>query len=64
MTSLSDNELILFDALWDGDCAWWMLTQENYQDITDHSYTHTLSDVELTDTLASLVERGLVRAYL
>ncbi|MEL6403200.1 MAG: hypothetical protein AAFR81_02445 [Chloroflexota bacterium] len=64
MTSLSEDELILFDALWDGDCAWWMLTQENYQDITDHSYTHTLSDAELTDTLASLVERGLVRAYL
>jgi len=64
MTELNDDELALFDAMWDGDCALWMLQQDNYQEITDLPYSHQLSDSELREVLNSLKDRDLVRAYL
>jgi hypothetical protein len=62
-TTLTDNELILFDALWDADCAWWMLRQREFEDFM-LTYTHNMSDAELVKTLGALQQRGLLREYL
>ena len=62
-TSLTDDELILFDALWDNDCAWWMLQQEDFGDFMLPN-SHSLSDAELETMLQNLVQRELLRDYL
>lgn len=62
-TSLTNNELILFDALWDADCAWWMLHQSDFNDFMLPE-SHNLSDDELAQLLNELVLRGLLREYL
>ncbi|MEO1286525.1 MAG: hypothetical protein AAFV93_02065 [Chloroflexota bacterium] len=64
MTELSDDEVMLLDALWDGDCALWMLQQAHYQATTDLPYCHRYTDEQLLEALSSLTERGLLRAYL
>jgi len=64
MTDLTDDEVALFDAMWDGDCAFWMLQRAHYQAVTDLPYTHGLDDLALIETLKRLTERGLVRSYL
>lgn len=62
-TPLTDDELILFDALWDNDCAWWMLRQNHFADFM-LPYTHNLSNSSLENTLQNLTKRDLLREYL
>lgn len=64
MTSLTDEELMLLDAMWDGDCALWMLQKDQYQSMTDLPYCHNLEDETLIETLGILATQGLVRDYL
>ena len=59
-TNLSDDELLLFDFLFDNSLSFHHLRIEEYSSHMNCLYSHGLSDADLELTLASLVFRGLL----
>lgn len=63
-TDLTDNELILFDAIFDGDCSFEMLTKDNIREYGHLPYAHDLDDDALQALLTELVDKGLLRTFV
>lgn len=63
-TALSDDELVIFDALFDGDCSFSMLTKDNVREQGQLPYNHSLNDADLRESLNQLVENGLLRTFV
>lgn len=59
-TQLSDDELLLFDFLFDKTLSFHHLRIADYSFHMNCSYSHHLNDGELLFTLESLVDRGLL----
>jgi hypothetical protein len=59
-TNLSDDELLLFDFLFDKNLSFHHLRIEHYSFHMNCLYSHSLNDADLELTLASLVARGLL----
>jgi hypothetical protein len=60
ITELSDDELLLFDFLFDTGVENRFLRKESYPVHMAVRYTHGLDDCQLETTLQSLQERGLI----
>jgi hypothetical protein len=63
-TDLSDDELLLFDFLFDMRLAFHHLRIEDYSFHMNCLYSHSLDDSDLELTLASLVSRGFLRCHV
>lgn len=61
ITNLSDDELLLFDMLFDCSARPDQLSASAYAIHMNCDYTHSLNDRELSDALCSLLSRCLVR---
>ena len=61
VTSLSEDELLLFDFMFDSDVPEHMLRREAYPLHMNVEYSHTLDDQALRETLRRLAAHGLVR---
>lgn len=59
-TNLSDDELLLFDFLFDQSLSFHHLRIEDYSFHMNCLYSHSLTDADLELTLASLVARGFL----
>jgi hypothetical protein len=59
-TDLTDNELLLFDFLFDTSLAFHHLRTDDYSFHMNCTYSHSLDDDRLRVTLASLVDRRLL----
>ena len=62
-SDLTDDELILFDFLWDGDAPQHMLYSEAIAVHGNTPYSHSIPDEQLPARFLDLVERGLLRSY-
>jgi hypothetical protein len=60
---LSDDELLLFDVMFDGNAPMGMMRRTGYRVHMNVRYAHTLSDADLVHVLDSLIQRGLVRRH-
>lgn len=60
ITELSDDELLLFDFLFDKHLCHHHLRAENYPFHMNCGYSHGLGDIDLEKSLTTLVERGLL----
>ena len=63
-TDLTDNELLLFDFLFDKSLAFHHLRIEGYSFHMNCRYSHSLDDDRLRITLASLVDRRLLNEII
>lgn len=61
VTGLSDDELLLFDFLFDKSLAFHHLRMEDYSFHMNCRYSHSLNDADLERALSSLVMRGLLK---
>ncbi|WP_146678761.1 hypothetical protein [Pirellula sp. SH-Sr6A] len=57
---MSDDELLLFDFLFDKSLSFHHLRMEDYSFHMNCPYSHSLTDADLELTLASLVARGFL----
>lgn len=62
-THLSDDELLLLDALFDKGGYWQMLRRDDFAKRHALPHSHTLDDNALQHTLARLREDALLQAY-
>ncbi len=62
-TDLSDDVLLIFDALYDGDWTLHELRRESYRQQLNVPYTHSLDLLELEKTLNELVAGELLETY-
>ncbi|MCA9166038.1 MAG: hypothetical protein KDB23_00145 [Planctomycetales bacterium] len=58
-TTLTDDELLLFDVMFDGNSSFRSLRRETFE-TRWMWHPHNLTDAQLQETLASLVESGLL----
>lgn len=61
-TSLTDDELLLFDFMFDVFVPLHVLTREAYPIHMNVGYTHQLEDEALNLTIQNMQERGLIRS--
>lgn len=61
-TALTDDELMIFDAVFDAWDTPESLLPENYRLWHNLPFSHSLDAAALTDTIQSLLERGLLRS--
>jgi hypothetical protein len=63
-TSLTDDELILFDALFSGGRQFDCLKQgEDFEEIHNFPYSHHLNDLELQETITRFLSQGLMMTW-
>ena len=62
VTGLTDDELLLFDFMFDKSLAFRHMRRDDYAFHMNTSYSHDLDDTQLGDTLRALCERGLIRS--
>ncbi len=62
-TDLSDDELVLFDAFWDGGTDVDLLHGDFFHEQWNLGYKHSLSEEGVRETIRSLFGRGLIRLW-
>jgi len=60
-TKLSDNELIIFDAIFDSSCPIDQLKRKGFDERFNFPYNHSLKDKDLTVCLENLKSQNLIR---
>ena len=60
-TELTDDELVLFDALFDNFCTENSLKQEKFSSRFNFAYEHSLSDKQLKVTIENLYLKKLIK---
>jgi hypothetical protein len=60
-SDLSDEELLLFDMLFDSNATAAQMSSTNYPCHMNCGYNHSLSDADLSCTIDSLLSRNLIR---
>lgn len=60
-TKLSDDELIIFDAVFDSSCSIDQLKRKGFDERFNFPYKHSLNDKDLIDCLDNLKSQNLVR---
>ncbi len=63
-TSLSDDELLLLDALFDKDLVLGQLKMKNFGVVNNFSRTHHFSDAELKAKLSEWTDAGILRTEM
>lgn len=63
LTSLTNDELLLFDFLFDCSTPRKFLYRRNYSESMNCLYNHSLSDREVDDTMVRMESEGLVESH-
>lgn len=62
-SSLTDGELILLDVLFNAGCGFQQLRDCVFKPQWNLTYSHGLSDLQLLETLKSLVHRAILKSF-